>query len=557
MKSKFLKFLPIVLSAAICGGVFAACGGNNPGNMGDDTSTPLAADNKIYLVGDSTVCSFNDDYYLPRYGYGTQIHNYFNVKENQVVNLALSGRSSWSFTYESNYNLLKNISAGDYLIIGFGHNDQKDNIYTNPNLATDSTEMVDGTITVDDVKQTVSHNASFKRSLYENYIKLAKDKGATPILCTPIVRLNDKNDYSGNSAHVRATSDGGKNPGGNWAQAIRDLGAEKNVDVVDLTAITKQDYTEKGYAEAAKYHAFTGAEWADAGKTVMQANLNTVDATHTNYYGAKMNAYHIANALKSSNNPIAKHVKTDIQKPTYESDYAKGVKQGFQIIEYSPFNPATSPKSMLGELKAEDWYSTAFGYMGAALSPQIASVTQNETQDGSLSITVAESGSKLKISSGQEGIVCAFTQLSSDATFSISAEVTINNYNEHAQTGFGIMLRDDIYIDKRDSAILSNYAAAGVYGLSTSANILYTRVNGALSAVNSSQTLDTSTSHTLSIVRSGKTVTVTFDGKSKSYDDFDIRVKDADNMYICLYASRGTSVTFNNVNLQVTGTSEA
>jgi len=553
MKKK--KILALLLAASLVGTTFAVtgCGGGSGDEGGDEGgSTPLAADNKIYLVGDSTVCSFSDEYYLPRYGYGTQIHNYFDVQEGQVQNLALSGRSSWSFTYEANYVTLKtSIGAGDYLIIGFGHNDQKDAIYTNPNLATDATDEIAGTIN----NQAKTHYASFKRSLYENYIKVAEDKGATAILCTPIVRLNDKNDYSGNSAHVRATSDGGKNPGGDWAQAIRDLGQEKGVTVVDLTAITKEDYTAKGYAEASKYHAATGAKWANDAKTEKEAT--GTDGTHTNLYGAKMNAYYIANTLKSSSNSIAKHVKTDIVKPTYEADYAAGVNGNYTIVDYAPFNKETSKTSILGALQAEDWYATAFGYMGAALSATTGSVTQNETQDGSLSFTVAEDSEKLKIASNQEGIICAFTQLASNATFKITAEVTINDYTEHAQTGFGIMLRDDIYIDTRDSSILSNYAAAGVYGLASSANILYTRVNSALSAVNKGVTLDTSTTHTLSIERSEQTVTISFDDYSQQYPDFDVVVKDFDYMYICLYASRGTSVTFNNVVLQVTGTSEA
>ena len=41
-------------------------------------------------------------------------------------NLALSGRSSLDFLSEANYATLKNsIKAGDYLLIGFGHNDEK------------------------------------------------------------------------------------------------------------------------------------------------------------------------------------------------------------------------------------------------------------------------------------------------------------------------------------------------------------------------------------------------------------------------------------------------
>ena len=60
---------------------------------------------EIYVVGDSTLSCFNDEYYYPRYGYGTKLDQYFNLKVN---NLALSGRSSKSFLIEDNYEKLKN-----------------------------------------------------------------------------------------------------------------------------------------------------------------------------------------------------------------------------------------------------------------------------------------------------------------------------------------------------------------------------------------------------------------------------------------------------------------
>ena len=173
----------------------------------------------VYLVGDSTVCAFDDKYYYPRYGYGTQLAGYL-ATEATVVNLALSGRSSKSFITEDNYTTLKNsLKAGDYLLIGFGHNDEKSD---------DSARFTDAS-------KDYTDPTSFGYHLYEYYIKLALDAGATPILCTPVVRAKTNDDYSGNEGHVTATGD--------YAQAIRDLGAALEVDVIDLTAITKAEYS--------------------------------------------------------------------------------------------------------------------------------------------------------------------------------------------------------------------------------------------------------------------------------------------------------------------------
>ena len=79
----------------------------------------------LWVIGDSTLSSFNDKYYYPRYGYGTKLGCYLNDKVT-VRNIALSGRSSKSYKKEPEYKeLLENMKQGDFLIIGFGHNDEK------------------------------------------------------------------------------------------------------------------------------------------------------------------------------------------------------------------------------------------------------------------------------------------------------------------------------------------------------------------------------------------------------------------------------------------------
>ena len=75
----------------------------------------------LWVIGDSTVSSFEDKYYYPRYGYGTMLDKYLD-DSIKVVNIALSGRSTKSYTTEPQYNeLLSGMKQGDFLIIGFGH----------------------------------------------------------------------------------------------------------------------------------------------------------------------------------------------------------------------------------------------------------------------------------------------------------------------------------------------------------------------------------------------------------------------------------------------------
>ena len=235
---------------------------------------------ELFMVGDSTVCAFKDMTYYPRYGYGTQMDNYFD--NISMVNLALSGRSSKSFLIEENYSILSGrIGPGDYLMIAFGHNDEK----------TDSARFTDPTLSKED-------SSSFKYHLYEKYIKLATNAGATPILCTPICRANGNNNYSGSSAHITNNGD--------YAQAIRDLGLETNTAVIDLTLKTKELYIKIGYDNAIKYHAWSNSDPKSA------------DNTHLNIYGAKQVAYMFANEVAKINSSLAQYVKTQTNPPTEE-----------------------------------------------------------------------------------------------------------------------------------------------------------------------------------------------------------------------------------------------
>lgn len=530
-------------------------GGNTPGgeNTDPDGDTAggaeeqrpdnLPAQTTVYLVGDSTVCSFNDAYYLPRYGYGTQLINYLNETKVTIKNYAVSGRSSLSFLTDSNGNydkLVKELSQGDYLIIGFGHNDEKAEAarYTNPNK-----EYTDS---------STENGISFQFNLYENYIKVAKEAGATPILCTPIVRANENNNYSGSSAHITSdatgSSDGVTYKGGDYAQAIRNLGAATDTTVIDLTRITADHYKEIGYQNAINYHAFKKTE---NGVRVDKS----VDDTHINKYGAKMVSYNLVTALKKTTNTLKWFVKDDISAPAYEVDYNDAINPDYVEKQYTAFNTEgyTDPWG----LETEGWYGTVFGDCGSNNPLTAKNSTTGEKQftiednpeENSFHLKVIDN--KGKITTGSEGIAVAFRQVSKSYNFKITATVDVSGYDNSKQNGFGIMLRDDIYINENDASILSNYMAAGVYNDGTN-QILYSREAETLSkgqyAASSLSGL-----YEVSIERNGQSVTITFGEYSYTQTDFDFFAIDNDYMYICLYAARNSDITFTNVQFTITG----
>ncbi|MGN0803819.1 MAG: GDSL-type esterase/lipase family protein [Candidatus Coproplasma sp.] len=589
---KVKSLIPIALSFLMAGSVFFGCsskpttqtppntetgdstGGETGGSTGGETggdntggetggdaqaSTPLPASNKVYVVGDSTVCSFydKDDYYLRRYGYGTQLAEYLNVTSDQIVNLALSGRSSKSFTYgldvdSANKNatsgdiscyeyLLNNISQGDYLIIGFGHNDEKS---AEPARFTDPNGTID--------EENTSKGTSLKWCLNEKYIKVAKEKGATPILCTPIVRYAPDGDYSGSEAHI--TEDG------NYPEAIKQLGEETQTAVIDLTALTKAVY-EANNVTAIYYHAhstYTG----DIKTTPYDGTEvpDGIDKTHINKYGAKMVAYQFATALKQTNCSLKNHVKDEISKPTKRIDYVDAINSDYVKKLYVPFAPADYEANKIATTNtgttSVDWYRTAMGTLGGASKVSLHTATY---ADDKFSLTA---GPGSKFADANDGFGSAFIQISKDDNFTASAHVKVNTVGDVYQAGFGMMLRDDILVDTNDTTLLTNYVSAGLLTVkNASPTAIWSRETAtALTMTGNETSCVAGQEYDVSMTRTGQTVVVTFaDGTNSftmTYTDFDFTSRDKEYMYLCLFVSRSFSVEFTNVQFEITGTSQ-
>ena len=492
------------------------------------TSSPLDSNAKIYVVGDSTVCDYRpklDDYYLPRYGYGTQLHNYLNCTENQIVNLALSGRSSLSFLSEANYTTLKNsIKEGDYLIIGFGHNDEK------------SAEAARFTDPKPDYQTATnaSGSPSFQYTLYENYVKLAKDKGATPILCTPIVRYNADGAYTGSVAHVTADGD--------YPAAIKKLGADTNTAVVDLTKLTADYYTAHN-SDAKYFHAFTTYNEVDSVKVP-----DGIDTTHINMYGAKMISYWFATNLPAGSS-LKGHVRDEISAPTYEVDFPAAVKADYVKPVYSGFNPAEHTSNKVDTIGGADWYHTAMGVLGGNKAG-----SYKFTQDSNKYTIAADAGSKFAAT--QDGFGAIFTQIDITKNFTVSAKVKVTGAPSSVsdQNAFGIMLRDDIYIDENIGTIASNFVSASVTGAGK-ANM--SRTSKTQLDYDGTIPYAQNTEYEITFIRVGQTITATVaqgsTTKTTTFTDTSFVGIDNNYFYLCLFANRGLTVEFSDVTFAITG----
>jgi len=479
----------------------------------------------LFLVGDSTVSPFNDvTYYYPRYGYGTKIGDYLDQKKIKVVNLALSGRSSKSFLVEPEYKTLcDSIKKGDFLIIGFGHNDEKGEVerYTNPNTP-------------------VTDQGSFKYSLYNFYIKMAKDKGAVPILCTPTVRRNNSGTFSDNDIHK--TKDTGNFPGGDYAQTIRDLGKQFNITVIDNTSLTMDLHKKSGAENTLKFHAWTSSSKA------------SVDNTHTNEYGAAYIAYLMAGAIKASKNPLAKFVLSKIEAPL---ESILKVNPKYKEFVY------TSPSVKSSVWTTTDpWFGTVFGDCGGAekIGPDFYMIS--ETKTGLTMRSGKKESAAGKIASTSDGIAMYFQKVPSDKNFTFSATATIKNITSNNQVSFGLMVRDAVWMDTFDASLISSYVAAGPLKITAGDGAYYSSFNRIFdtSAKTSTQpfTLAAKTPAPkqgdvidIKIVKKGNDYTVTYGKEAPVKYTVDLKVMDKDFVYAGLYTARQCEIDFTNIKLEI------
>ncbi|MCM1131679.1 MAG: GDSL-type esterase/lipase family protein [Roseburia sp.] len=489
----------------------------------------------LYVIGDSTVSSFNDPYYYPRYGYGTKLECYF--KDIEIVNLALSGRSSKSFIEEENYKkLMLNLKPNDFLMIGFGHNDEKSD---DPLRFTDASKLLED-------------KNSFSYFLYKYYIQPALSVKAIPILCTPICRVDLKNDYTKNSGHITSNGD--------YRKAILNLGKKLNVTVLDLTLATKQQYMKLGYLEAMKYHATIAGKYDKDNHIV--PDLATVDTTHLNAYGAKYIAYLVASLIKETNCPLKAYALGHLIEPKETLDLVPNPAYKVRVYE-TPNLKGYHPKKHFKTL-TEGWYGTAFGECGGLPDEEEHGFVAKEISDGTFCVGQGGSAFKGKISFMSDGLAFCFRKMDANINFILSAKAKVLQTAHVKQAGFGLMLRDDCYIHQKANTeiITSNFLAAGLVTTEIAMSPIFYREQAELHKeeplldflYQKDDVVD------LKIERVGQSMKMSLDYKGKCYSkiyvDFDLLAIDHSFMYVGMFATRGTVVEFTNVNLVITGLSQ-
>lgn len=258
----WLKRLPLVL-LVFCGLTAAV----------PDKSTT------IFVIGDSTAANKDISGGKQERGWAMALQCYFDdhiVVDNHAVN----GRSSKSFIDEGRWDkVLSLIKPGDYVIIQFGHNDEK----SQPNRHTDP-------------GSTFDYNLA-------RFVRETREHGGIPVLMNSVVRRNFlvKAPLIADDEQLRNTtfSDGAKTVEGDtlidthglYRIAPRDVAQRMNCHFIDANRITHDLEQSLGTEGSKALHM-----WFLPG-TEPSEPKGKQDNTHYNVYGAHVVARLLSDAL--------------------------------------------------------------------------------------------------------------------------------------------------------------------------------------------------------------------------------------------------------------------
>ncbi|MBQ9654805.1 MAG: rhamnogalacturonan acetylesterase [Prevotella sp.] len=247
----------------------------------------------IFVIGDSTAAKKDLSKGSPERGWGMALQCYFDDAFIRVDNHAVNGRSSKSFIDEGRWDkVLSLIRPGDYVIIQFGHNDEKPKAdrHTDPG-------------------STFDYNLA-------RFVRETREHGATPVLMNPVVRRNfakkaAKNDddealrnTTFKDAPKTVEGDSLVDTHGLYRVAPRDVARRMNCLFVDANKITGDLEQSLGVEGSKKLHM-----WYKPGEHPALPE-GRQDNTHYNIYGAHQVARLLAQAL-CAEIPLLSRYRTD------------------------------------------------------------------------------------------------------------------------------------------------------------------------------------------------------------------------------------------------------
>ncbi|MDO4628285.1 MAG: rhamnogalacturonan acetylesterase [Planctomycetia bacterium] len=222
-----------------------------------------AASVTIFAAGDSTAALYSERH-APMKGWVQCLPEF--VKDGVTVeDRAAGGRSTVSFRKEGRWDkILADLKPGDFVLIQFGHNDQKKN---RPEIYAEA-------------------QTDFRKNLAE-FVREVRAKGGNPILLTSVTRRVW--DSEGNLTFSLA----------DYPECTRLTARETETSLVDLNALTRKWVEEAGVEASARFYMNL-----EPGEEPNYPNGNR-DNSHFHERGARAVAEMFVKEVKRQELPIA------------------------------------------------------------------------------------------------------------------------------------------------------------------------------------------------------------------------------------------------------------
>ena len=244
----------------------------------------------IFMIGDSTMANKSYDNEKPERGWGMVLQGFF-TDDIVVDNHAVNGRSTKSFIDEGRWQVVcDRIKPGDYVIIQFGHNDEK----PQEDRHTDPGSTFDANLT--------------------RFINETRERGGIPILMNAVVRRNFevKAEANDDDEKLRDTQFTGtkKKEGnvlidthGDYIVAPRNVAEATHTIFVDANRVTHDLEQGLGPEKSKQLHM-----WFRPGENP-SIPKGREDNTHYNIYGAHVVAGLLVDEMAAAVPALRKYVR--------------------------------------------------------------------------------------------------------------------------------------------------------------------------------------------------------------------------------------------------------
>ncbi|CAN5594357.1 hypothetical protein BH11BAC3_BH11BAC3_38970 [soil metagenome] len=250
----------------------------------------------VFLIGDSTMANKPLEN-NPERGWGQLFPNFF-TDELEIQNHAVNGRSTKSFINEHRWDtVMSRLKAGDFVMIQFGHKDEKS----------------------EDSTRSAPAHTLYKTNL-ERFVNDVRSKGATPILITPVMR--------------RKFDDAGKfmDSHGDYPGVVKEVAAAMKVAIIDLHKSSEKLIVKEGVEDSRRFFMNIPAGHFKKNRAKVEDN------THFTEYGAASMASLVCESIKEQNLPLAKYFAPSAFKEKFAFELPKIYKPNFKLDTFNILN---------------------------------------------------------------------------------------------------------------------------------------------------------------------------------------------------------------------------